>query len=56
MRPPALIHAKPTYFTGRKAMPTYISLMNYTDQGLRNIKKAAGRVDAAHKAAKGLSD
>ncbi len=32
-------------------MPTYISLMNYTDQGLRNVKKAPARVDAARKAA-----
>ena len=35
-------------------MPTYICLMTYTDQGLRNIKKAPGRVDAAHKAAEEL--
>jgi uncharacterized protein with GYD domain len=54
MKPPALIHAKPTYFTGRKAMPTYISLMNYTDQGLRNVKKSPGRLDAARKAAEEL--
>ena len=35
-------------------MPTYISLMNYTDQGLRNIKKSPSRVDAARKAAEEL--
>ncbi len=35
-------------------MPTYICLMTYTDQGLRSIKKAPGRVDAAHKAAEEL--
>jgi uncharacterized protein with GYD domain len=50
------MRVKPTFSAGRKAMPTYICLMTYTDQGLRNIKKAPGRVDAAHKAAKGLSD
>ena len=35
-------------------MPTYISLMNYTEQGLRNIKKSPGRLDAARKAAEDL--
>ena len=35
-------------------MPTYISLMTYTDQGLRNVKKSPGRVDAARKAAEDL--
>lgn len=35
-------------------MPTYISLMNYTDQGLRNIKRSPDRVDAARKAASEL--
>ncbi len=35
-------------------MPTYISLMNYTDQGLRDIKKSPGRLDAARKAADDL--
>ena len=35
-------------------MPTYISLMTYTDQGLRNIKKAPGRLDVARKAAEDL--
>ncbi len=35
-------------------MPTYISLMTYTDQGLRNIKKSPGRLDAARKAAEDL--
>lgn len=28
-------------------MATYISLLNYTDQGIRNIKDAPKRVDAA---------
>ncbi len=35
-------------------MPTYISLMTYTDQGLRNVKKSPGRLDAARKAAEDL--
>ena len=54
MKLPALICAKPTYSAGTKAMPTYISLMTYTDQGLRNIKKSPSRVDAARKAAEDL--
>ncbi len=32
-------------------MSIYIMLFNYTDQGLRNIKKSPGRLDAARKAA-----
>lgn len=28
-------------------MPTYISLANWTDQGIRNVKDAAKRLDAA---------
>ncbi len=35
-------------------MPTYISLMNYTEQGLRNVKKSPSRLDAARKAAEDL--
>ncbi len=35
-------------------MPTYISLMTYTDRGLLNIKKSPDRLDAARKAAKEL--
>ncbi len=35
-------------------MPIYISLMTYTDQGLRNVKKSPSRVDAARKAAEEL--
>lgn len=30
-------------------MPTYISLINYTDQGIRNIKDSPKRLDAAKK-------
>ena len=32
-------------------MPTYISLYNLTDQGIKNIKDAPGRVEEAIKAA-----
>lgn len=35
-------------------MPTYISLINYTDQGIRNIKDSPKRLDAAKKLLKGL--
>lgn len=28
-------------------MPTYISLANWTDQGIRNVKQAGTRLDAA---------
>ena len=35
-------------------MPIYISLMNYTDQGLRNVKRSPSRIDAARKAAEEL--
>ncbi len=35
-------------------MPIYISLMTYTEQGLRNVKKSPGRLDAARKVAKEL--
>ena len=31
-------------------MPTYISLIRYTDQGARNIKESPKRLDAAKKA------
>ena len=35
-------------------MPTYVSLINWTDQGIRNIKDSPKRLDAAKKALKGL--
>ncbi len=54
MKLPGLIRAKPTYSAGRKAMPIYINLMTYTDQGLRNIKKSPSRFDAARKVAEEL--
>jgi uncharacterized protein with GYD domain len=31
-------------------MATYISLVRYTDQGIRSIKESPGRLDAAKKA------
>jgi uncharacterized protein with GYD domain len=35
-------------------MPTYMSLINYTDQGIRNIKESPKRLEASKKALKGL--
>ena len=35
-------------------MATYISLVNYTDQGIRNVKDSPKRVDAAKKLLKTL--
>ena len=35
-------------------MPTSISLINYTDQGIRNIKDSPKRLDAAKKMLKDL--
>jgi len=35
-------------------MPTYISLIRYTDQGTRNIKESPKRLDAAKKAFKAM--
>ena len=35
-------------------MPIYISLMTYTDQGLKNVKRSPNRIDAARKAAEEL--
>ncbi len=35
-------------------MPTYISLMNWTDQGVREVKNSPQRLDAAKAAAKKL--
>ena len=35
-------------------MSIYIMLFNYTDQGLRNVKKSPSRIDAARKAAEDL--
>jgi uncharacterized protein with GYD domain len=35
-------------------MPTYISLMNWTDQGIRNLKDSPKRLDSSKKALKKL--
>ena len=35
-------------------MPTYVSLINYTDQGIRNIKDSPKRLDAAKKLLKDM--
>jgi len=35
-------------------MPTYISLINYTEQGIRNIKDSPKRLDAAKKVLKSM--
>jgi uncharacterized protein with GYD domain len=35
-------------------MPTYVSLLNYTDQGIRNIKDAPKRLEASKRALKEL--
>jgi uncharacterized protein with GYD domain len=35
-------------------MPTYVSLLNYTDQGIRNIKESPKRLAATKKALKEL--
>lgn len=31
-------------------MPTYVTLLNWTDQGIRNIKESPARLDAAKEA------
>lgn len=33
-------------------MPTYVTLVKYTDQGVRNIKESPARLEAAKKVAK----
>lgn len=35
-------------------MPTYISLIGYTDQGIRNVKDSPKRLDAAKKMLKDM--
>ena len=35
-------------------MPTYVSLINYTDQGIRSIKDSPKRLDAAKKLIKDM--
>ena len=35
-------------------MPTYVTLVRYTDQGIRNIKESPARLEAAKKTAQSL--
>jgi uncharacterized protein with GYD domain len=35
-------------------MPTFISFVNWTDQGIKNVKDAPNRLEAARAALKGL--
>lgn len=35
---------------GGSTVPTYVSLLRYTDQGIRNVKESPARLDAAKKA------
>jgi len=35
-------------------MPTYVTLVKYTDQGIRNIKESPARLEAAKKFAKSV--
>ena len=35
-------------------MPTYVSLVNFTQQGIQNIKESPARLDAAKKAFKAM--
>ena len=35
-------------------MPVYINLINYTDQGLRNVRKSTNRADGARQMAEEL--
>ncbi|MFC2014292.1 GYD domain-containing protein [Chloroflexota bacterium] len=37
-------------------MPTYIILMNYTEQGIRNIKESPTRIQGGDKALEALGD
>ena len=39
---------------GGDTMPTYISLVKYTQKGAENVKESPQRLDAAKKAFKGL--
>ena len=48
---PFLSHAEPTQHTSRKEeavyMLHYVVLMNWTDQGIRNVRETIQRVEAA---------
>jgi uncharacterized protein with GYD domain len=38
----------------RRAMPTYVTLVRYTEQGIRNIKESPARLEAAKKLAQSV--
>jgi uncharacterized protein with GYD domain len=42
----------PRAIEGGSAMPTYVMLLNFTDQGIRNIKDSPKRADAFKNTAK----
>jgi uncharacterized protein with GYD domain len=48
-----LVRAAARQHRGRRAMPAYVLLANWTDQGARQVKESPKRLDAAKKA---LSD
>jgi uncharacterized protein with GYD domain len=41
-------------FSGRCAVPTYVLLANWTDQGVRGVKESPRRLDTAKKALKDM--
>src|SRR5690242_11117429 len=49
--PPTIYPARPgvEWHTGGSAVPTYITLLKWTPQGLQNIKQSPSRLDAARK-------
>jgi uncharacterized protein with GYD domain len=49
---PALARAGVGLAQRSRAMPTYVTLVKYTDQGVRNIKESPARLEAAKKVAK----
>jgi len=49
-RTPALARAAARKQRGRRAVPAYVMLANWTDQGARQVKESPKRLDAAKKA------
>jgi uncharacterized protein with GYD domain len=41
-----LRRAKKGYREGGRKMPVYVTLLNWTDQGIRNVREAVQRVDS----------
>jgi uncharacterized protein with GYD domain len=39
-------------YSGRSPMPTYVLLVNYTDQGIKNVKESPQRVDKTREIAR----